>query len=1123
MFDGFYVQDILTHWASVQPDALAYRYITDGLQGNCSITYFELYKKSLALSGYIRNSFLGVSKDNNVAVLVYPSGLEFLIAFFACMYAGVVAVPVSVPRRNRTADRLQNILIDSKPKLILTTESISEAFPEDIVKNGKIQIIATDRYAYSSNNYLLGDKDYRSSISFLQYTSGTTNQPKGVVVTHRNIVSNQQMIQKAFGHDKNTIFGGWLPLYHDMGLIGNILQPLYLGIPSILMSPVSFLSKPYNWLKLISDYRVTTSGAPNFAYDLCVEQIALDELSSLDLTSWNVAFNGAEHIQAKTIRNFSKKFAVCGFRENMFFPCYGLAEATLFVSGADLNNRPKVLRVDKALLEKKEILSYPTSSSNAKELVSVGLRPDNETVIIVNKDTNQRCEVGIVGEIWINGDNVAYGYKDKSDATQELFKACLANDYETTFLRTGDLGFIDHNNELFVVGRCKDLIIINGRNIYPQDIEITVCELSKCIATNGCAAFSVMDEDVEKLVVVVELKRTAMRLVNYTEMIKEIKRSILIEFQIDVYTVCFVKPNRVPKTSSGKIQRSLCKKMFMKGELEIIEIFMHQKEALISDLLPCNAELYSLVTDILQCSISVKEANKPLYLFGLDSIKAIQIQSKLFHVYNALIEFDELLQNISLRDIEQRCFKSNKIVKDDCTSLSVNKYPCSCQQSDLWVFRQMYPGVPAYNVGRIIKSGQKIECLVMKRAIEYVCNRNPMLRTFFYHCDRGLEQMVAEKAIIDIDEHTLSSDGDLNSFMNGIITTSLNLNELPLFKFAICHIDNEDYLCVVAHHIICDLWSFGVLVQQLFFAYQSIIKGENLSDHYVDYGYSYFVDYQRQYMQSKQKDDDISYWLQQCPRSIGSGSIPLKKNRPTIKTYEGSCFPIDISSKLAEKIQQLSGEKHVSEYVILLTAYMLMIRSYANKDNVVIGSTMHGRKLSNWYETIGNFVNPLPVMYNFYKDDLINDILPAMQKLVIENYRHSFCPLSVLLQEYKKIYKDYKYNPALSPLFQEMFVYQRVADINLHLSSLAVPMQDKEMNVGGFKFSPYQWIPPYSNFDLTLFLTNDAKNFFGYFEYNINLFLDSDVKELAERFLSILDLLSDNLQRSVYDVLLASV
>ncbi len=557
--------DILRQRAQNQPEQKAYIFLQNGETESGSLTYGELDRQARAIAAHLQ------SWQGERALLLYPSGLEFITAFFGCLYAGVVAVPVYPPRRNQKLSRLLSIANDAQGKLALTTTSILA----DIEKRwseepelAQLKWVATDTIEANRGEFV-PQSVTSESLAFLQYTSGSTGTPKGVMVTHGNIIHNQRLIHQAFGHSEQSIGVGWLPLFHDMGLIGHVFQPIYVGFPSILMPPVAFLQKPIRWLKAISKYRATTSGGPNFAYDLCVKKVQLEQLANLDLSSWDLAYSGAEPVRAETLEQFGEKFAQSGFNYSAFYPCYGMAETTLLATGGNKNQLPVIQRVKARELEQNSIVESEISSPESRVFVGCG-RPYLDTkVSIVNPESLTRCEKGQVGEIWVSGGSIASGYWNLPETTQEIFQAYLKDTGEGPFLRTGDLGFL-LDGELFVTGRIKDMIIIREQNHYPQDIELTVQKSYPGLRPNCGVAFTVEFKGSERLVIVQEVERSYLRKLDVNELVGNICQAMTAEHSLQVYAAVLVKTGSIPKTSNGKIRRHACRAEFLTGSLNVV-------------------------------------------------------------------------------------------------------------------------------------------------------------------------------------------------------------------------------------------------------------------------------------------------------------------------------------------------------------------------------------------------------------------------------------------------------------------------------------------------------------------------------------------------------------------------
>lgn len=571
--DNLTINEILSWRACNQSQKLAYRFLKDGESNEVTLSYSQLEEKSQKIAQILKAKSENSLKQNShkpLALLLYPPGLEFICAFFGCLHGGILAVPSSLPHGKRGKSRIDNIIKTAGIDYVLTDSFTYQSLKKSDVDWGLAEWVITDELVFNPffhssdiiNNYKKED------IAFIQYTSGSTNFPKGAMISHQNLIYNLAMIKEAFGHNEQTIFVGWLPFFHDMGLIGNILQPLYLGIETTLMSPLSFLQKPIRWLNAIDRYRATTSGAPNFAYDLCTEKALITE--NLDLSCWKIAFSGSESIQPGTLSRFYKSFSSFGFSLNSFYSCYGLAEATLFVSGNEPQAAPIIKNIDKDLLENEgKIKKASLETKKISSYVSVGRSWKDQKIVVIDPEIKSRLPSNVQGEICIQGLNVAQGYWRDDKNTNETFHVNIDNELGY-FLRTGDLGFFDEDGQLYITSRLKDLIIIRGRNIIPQDIEISILESHPAFNFNGCAAFSINHEEGEVLIIVTEIKREYLKSFVANELITIIKRILSIDHGVDALEIVLVKTNTIPKTSSGKIQRNYCKKLFINNQLEVI-------------------------------------------------------------------------------------------------------------------------------------------------------------------------------------------------------------------------------------------------------------------------------------------------------------------------------------------------------------------------------------------------------------------------------------------------------------------------------------------------------------------------------------------------------------------------
>ncbi|WLQ16679.1 amino acid adenylation domain-containing protein [Hahella aquimaris] len=564
--------------AITQGDADAFVFLTEDRDARFPLTYAALDRQARRVAALLRRH----AQPGERVLLLFHPGLEFLAAFFGCLYAGVTAIPMHPPKKNRSAERLDSILDDADTRVILANDSVVAAIADSDAGDKRLQEAVWLTVDAGLLNPATDDSEnsedsepaslHADDLAFLQYTSGSTSAPKGVMVSHRNLILNLDELHRCYDHDADSIVVSWLPHFHDLGLIYAILTPLYAGSICYLMAPATFIRNPARWLQAISDCRATHSAAPNFAYQLCIDKISAEQKQDLDLSCWKAACNAAEPVRYETLRDFAATFSDCGFDYQALSPSYGLAEATVKVSITPLSEPPTVLHVEREALSQGEVKIVAAGAPGSTPLVGSG-RVDMDTKsLIVDTATRTPCLPDRIGEIWVRGPSVASGYWARPEATSDIFDVHLADPqgrYSGPYLRTGDLGFI-HGAQLFITGRRKDLLIIDGVNYYPQDIEKTVFASHPDLTTDNGAAFSVDIDGEERLVIVQEVKRTAVRQLDGDAVARAIRQAVFLEHELPVHAIALLKPLQAYKTTSGKIQRQANRKAWLDDSLQPI-------------------------------------------------------------------------------------------------------------------------------------------------------------------------------------------------------------------------------------------------------------------------------------------------------------------------------------------------------------------------------------------------------------------------------------------------------------------------------------------------------------------------------------------------------------------------
>lgn len=643
--------ELLRYRALKEPDKTAFIFLQDGEEEVSRLTYKELDRQARAISGYLQS----LCTIGDRVLLLYPQGLEFVSAFFGCLYAGVVAVPVNLPRSNgRSVNRLESIVADAQAAILLTNERSLSNVQQQLTDapNLASQVLATDNLALDLAEVWQEITVNSDTLAFLQYTSGSTGTPKGVMVSHGNLLQNSEYIKSAFELTPNSVSVTWLPSFHDMGLIDGVLQPLYTGFLSVMMPPASFVQQPIRWLKAISDYKATHCGGPNFGYDLCVSKIIPEQRANLDLSSWCSAYSGAEPVHRETLEKFAATFKSSGFQAKFFYPCYGMAEATLMISGGGVADEPVYCAVDAKALEKNRIVEVSEDTPKIRHLVGCGYAWLDTKIAIADPQSLTLCPPEQVGEIWASGSSIAKGYWNRPEQTKETFHAYLADTSEGPFLRTGDLGFLK-DGELFITGRLKDVVIIRGRNHYPQDIELTVEQSYVGLRTGASAAFSVFSVDVDKeerLIILQEVERSLLRNLDVEQVTKAIRQAVTEHHDLQPYAVLLLKTGSILKTSSGKIQRRACQAAYLAGSLNVVGEWTQSTSSPVSLPQPTKefwqrshllkqhkseqAEaieswLVSKLAQQLKVSANSIDIHEPFATYGLDSMAAVLISGEL--------------------------------------------------------------------------------------------------------------------------------------------------------------------------------------------------------------------------------------------------------------------------------------------------------------------------------------------------------------------------------------------------------------------------------------------------------------------------------------------------------------
>jgi 8-amino-7-oxononanoate synthase len=639
--------ELLEFRAERQPDDTVFRFVSgDGIEDG-TLTFSELRARACAIGA----GLAAVTAPGDRVVLLVPPGLDYVAAYFGCLYSGAIAVPAYPPNPRRADPRISSIVADSGARVALVCAALASRLQGWLTLNDGLEGVTwldvaelsrADEAAWRAPSL------QRASLAMLQYTSGSTGEPRGVMLSHQNLLENSAIIHRVSEHraGDNGVF--WLPPFHDMGLVGGIVQPVYTGRPVALMAPATFLQRPLRWLEAIARYRATTSGAPNFAYDLCVERTTDAERAALDLSSWRTSFNGAEPVRADSIARFTEAFAVSGLRRGLIVPCYGLAECTLLVAGGPADHEARTIPASRRALEAGELCA-PEPGESSTLLVGCGQPARELDVAIVDPDSLERCAAGEIGEIWVAGPSVAHGYWNRPIESATVFDATLPGT-DRSFLRTGDLGTLV-NGELVVTGRLKDLVILDGRNYYPHDIEIAAERSHPHLRPGFSAAFSVPGARAERLALALEVSRHHAPH-DDVPLFHAVRKELASSVGIVPDEIVLVRQNAIPRTSSGKIQRRATRAAMLDGTLDVVGRWTPtHEEAASGDERALRAFVLRWLNDELQIDESRVGDDTPLVELGIDSLAATRLLVALEGHLGLRIDAARLWAQPTVRDL----------------------------------------------------------------------------------------------------------------------------------------------------------------------------------------------------------------------------------------------------------------------------------------------------------------------------------------------------------------------------------------------------------------------------------------------------------------------------------------
>ncbi len=1093
--------EVLRRRALSDPDGPLFTFHREGGRAE-TVGVGELDRQARALAARLQRLDL-VGR----VLLLYPPGLDFLVAFFGCLYAGAVAVPIPPPRPRRPSDRLRSVLDDARPCALLAADSLrGEAARWAEHQPAMADLPLVDALEHDGDPDRWRDPGLdRDSLAFLQYTSGSTSAPKGVMITHGNLLADSARIRASFGSGPDTRGVSWLPLHHDMGLIGGVLQTVYCGGTSTLLAPTEFLQRPVSWLRAIAETGATISGAPNFAYDLCVRKVTPDQRVGLDLSRWRVAFNGAEPIRGATIDRFCEAFAPCGFRREAFLPCYGLAEATLLVAGGPPGSGPLTVAVGASELEDGRI------TPGSRFLVGSGRVAEGLDVQVVDPTTGAPCPEDRVGEICVSGPIVAAGYWDRPEETRGAFGASVPG-RPGRFLRTGDLGFL-REGELFVTGRLKDLIIVRGRNVYPHDVESTAAGCHPRLRPDGAAAFSIEVAGEERLVVACELEHPPIG-ERGEEIMSAIRRAVAEAHDLELHAVCLLRPMSLPRTTSGKVRRGACRDAFATDMLDALARWFRPEEvgspAAVSAVATDDpgeglAEaLRHRVARALRVAPESLDFQAPLDALGLDSLATMELKAAVEAELGVALPLERLLEGTSLAQLAEEARPSlprdpGEIAPPDAEN------PVSIAQEAIWLAHQLSSTPEGFNVIGAARIIGEVDAGAFSRAVAELDGRHEALRSSFPAVDGRPALRIAPPGAArgEVRDATGLGFEELERCVREEACRPFDLERGPLYRVCLwIRPQGEQVALLVLHHIIADLWTAGVILDEFDRLYTAECAGSPATLEPLELSPSGFARSQARMLRGPEGDRLWATWRRRLAGPLPTLELPTPRPRPAARSGRGALRHLSLTAPLVGKFIEAAGIYRASPFVGLLAAFQTLLARLSGQDDVIVGAPIFGRTQPGAAGVVGYLTNYLPIRASLAGDPTFPAFLGRVREVVHEAMGGQDFPYPEIVRRLRL-----EPDPGRTPLFTAVFIYQKPPRLaGQGLAPFAVSAGGHRMNLGGLALESLPIHNGGSAFDLILMAAPAAEGGLELgLEYSLDLFDEAAADRLLGQYRALLE------------------